>query len=278
MFKTKNHSEFIQVFKKKRRDTNEYEFLSEYISSNNPIKVKHKNCGNEFTTTPSSMVRSRFPKQCPYCSKTKIKNSTEDRIKKEVAVIGNHQFDFIKCSYENGMHKLTLLHKTCGGELDVYRNNMNTIGLRCPVCHKNVRNKITKKKRKKIKMKVEEVSRGKYTLLTDYQGYNEVVEVFDKEKSVHKVITFSKLMKDIKNSYETQEAFNQSLQSWVKVYIQKESNGRFSLKSDYKGYDKTIEVFDHHLQKNIQLKYASLNLKIKKIQLMNTLDAELEAD
>ena len=52
--------------------SNEFTLESEYIKQNIPIKIKHKECGYEFSILPQSISRNKSC-VCPKCNPSSIK-------------------------------------------------------------------------------------------------------------------------------------------------------------------------------------------------------------
>ena len=70
----------------------EYTVLGEYVNGLTPILIRHNSCGNEFETTPKSILRQV---KCPYC----IKSKGEWFVSK---YLDNHHIPYEREYYSNG--------------------------------------------------------------------------------------------------------------------------------------------------------------------------------
>jgi len=110
---------------------NEYEVLSEYHNYLEKVKIKHKNCGNEYEIIPGNFLKGQ--KLCPFCiSKNSNKQKTSEEFKNQIKdLVGN---DYILISdYKNVKTKIKIRHNICHHEYDVLPTNFLK-GRRCPLC------------------------------------------------------------------------------------------------------------------------------------------------
>lgn len=68
------HSEFLESFEKKSIYNKEYEFLSEYVSTHEKLKVRHTKCDKIFEMRPRELISGNY---CPYCSNSRSKAEKE---------------------------------------------------------------------------------------------------------------------------------------------------------------------------------------------------------
>jgi Zn ribbon nucleic-acid-binding protein len=109
----------------------EYQFLERYAGKDVPLKVRHEQCGHEYTITPASFFRGV---RCPKCFKYKIRRTTED-FRKEVNEMTNGEYVFIG-DFVNVDTKANFKHIECGKEF-MMRPDGFLRGRRCPHCNQS---------------------------------------------------------------------------------------------------------------------------------------------
>ena len=105
----------VEEFKKEFYEltNNDYELLSNYETAIKKVKVKHKECGNEYEVTPNTFLTGR---RCPYCRW--IETARKESISQEVAedrIKNISDGEFVLVSKINGTsNKVTVECIKCG--------------------------------------------------------------------------------------------------------------------------------------------------------------------
>lgn len=267
MYATKSHEQFIRDFESRRKDAEEYEILSEYLTATAPIEIRHKICGKPFESTPSRLTAKRYPERCPFCYKSN-KRKTFDDIKKEIDDIGNGEFELLKDDFVVHIHNLTIKHKVCGKEFKSARHNIQKIGLKCPKC--NERKGRPMRSQQEVEEEVFMNSNGRYELLSEYKGFSGEVRVRDNEKEKDITLSYGGLNKRI-NAMGFKEPVGKSGGKRVKKTedarkeVKEKSGGQYELISDYLSYKDLVEVQNNKLGKPETMTYANLMVRIRNL-------------
>lgn len=272
MFRTRSHEDFVKDFNERREDSQEYTFESEYIASNAMIRVRHLLCDTVFETTPVQLTRSRSPMRCTTCAPSQNQKKSIEEVKEEVRRYGNGAFTLVNDNPFDGLHYLTIEHDVCGYQFQVYRNNMLTWGLSCPNCNEAANRRDKRVKRhEEMANRVNYLSDGRYSLVSEYDGYAKPVDVRNEETGEVTTMTYSALIQRIKrefpNNTRDKEKEWELKQNQIKARILKDSFGRYELISDYHGSDENVEIYDRRTGEKENISYAALHARIKK---MNT--------
>lgn len=155
--KPRTRESFIEELKE--IGNNEYELIGEFINSNTPTLILHKNCGYEWNVSPTYFSISE--KKCPKCSGNIRKKTTEifkqevfDLVKDEYIVIGDYK----------AQSKVKMKHCECGHEWDVKPTSFLK-GTRCPKCNGGIR-----KTTEQFKREVHELVQDEYVVLGEYEN------------------------------------------------------------------------------------------------------------
>ena len=151
-------------FKKEVYDLvgDEYTFLDSYVTARTKIRVKHNQCGNEYSVAPRKFFDGN---RCPYCD-INDKTKTDAQFKKEVFDLVGDEYIFLG-TYVNNHTKIRIKHNTCGNTYEVIPSAFLR-GNRCPYCAKlSRRNKLTKTNTK-FKREVKNLVGDEYTFLDVY--------------------------------------------------------------------------------------------------------------
>lgn len=268
MFRTNSHQKFKKKFQKVREDAEEYELLSEYIASNTTITVKHKECGEVFKTHPVKLTRTRSPVNCPRCKGNKITKKSTEQIKDEIYRYGNGQFTLLHDDTTKGSHYLHIQHE-CGYVFKVYRNNILIWGLTCPICRlKSVKSPAPQMRQIRTYARIQALSKGRYELISSYINYSSPVRILDKETGEEEEVIYSALMKRIKQMFPDKidkDAENKLIQEMVSEFVLKCSNGRYELKSEFKGYKERVDVYDRTYNRVDRITGSALKARLMKI-------------
>lgn len=126
------HEDFVLKFKDRSND--EYELLSEYVLSNQKIKIKHIVCGTIFEMKPNNFLQGQG---CPECSKKiiSLKNArTDEEYKKLIEELYGNEF-LIASKYTRAIEKIDIIHNICGNKFSITAQSMlNTDYNHCPFC------------------------------------------------------------------------------------------------------------------------------------------------
>lgn len=267
MLRGDSHEKFLGKFEKQRADHDEFEFLTEYIASTAPLTVRHTVCGNSFQTSATKLLRKKSPYQCPFCLENKTKLIMETQIKKEVEIHGNGHYTLLHDDASKGQHHLTLRHGECGKIFKAYRNNIIVWGVRCPDCTEDERKSKSRLSQEEAENNISESSRGKYKLVSEYEGYSEDVLFLNTETNEEEILTYGGLRHKIKQEFGNSSVAKEDKQKEVREYVEESSDGRYELRSPYKGYNEKILVKDHDTGALDEISYAALRLRIKKHKL-----------
>lgn len=120
----------------------EYTVLSEYIATNVHVNMRHNDCRNEFTVTPSNFLKGRG---CPKCKGKRIsmvKTKTHNEFVERVFQLVGNEYKVIG-SYEKARKKILMQHTICGHTYEVTPSHFVT-GTRCPYCNESKGERIIK--------------------------------------------------------------------------------------------------------------------------------------
>lgn len=111
----------------------EYQVLSDYTRTKNPILMKHMVCGYEWWVKPNNFNTGT---RCPACSYQRRRKSPE---RFEAEFYQKHSSDFkLLTPYRTAKEKVTVLHEECGYRWSAYPTTLlQSSG--CPLCSKEER-------------------------------------------------------------------------------------------------------------------------------------------
>lgn len=118
------------LFKKqiKHLTDNTFTILSEYKTSNTPIKIRHDICNHIFETKPHLLKRY---KSCPKC-RGAYKYNEKSFIERLYDTVGDEYK--LKSDYKKESAKVTLEHTICGNLYHITPTSFFIGGYRCPSC------------------------------------------------------------------------------------------------------------------------------------------------
>lgn len=125
----KTNEEFLADLYRVHGD--EYTPLEPYIKSNIPIKVRHNNCGNIYTTTPNRLSRSG----CPQCFGNFAKKKDTKTFSREVFELVGNEYTVVG-EYVNRATPIDIVHNKCGTLCKISAGNF-LCGTRCAKCAKD---------------------------------------------------------------------------------------------------------------------------------------------
>lgn len=266
MFRTKSEPLFLETFRERRADADEYEFIGPYIATTVPIMVKHLLCGLTFESLPAEMNRKKSPKRCPNCNEPKNRPTPIEVIQQEVARIGNQEFELISDGGKESPF-LTIKHKVCQSVITVYRGNMLTWGLKCKNCED-----LTKRENRAELIKTS--SQGRYELLSSYQGYNERVMVIDNRDDKVYSVRYSSLRNRVLQEFPESAALLKQKKESKEEWVSSHSQGRYKLTSEYLNSKGKLHVLDAQSNKVEQMAYSTLMRRIRELSLTISPTAE----
>lgn len=181
MNKIDSTEEFLRRLKEKHPEyLNEYEILDEYTGCHCELHVKHKLCGNIFTSDAMHVMRGQG---CPICNK--YRKRTTESFEREIIMLTGNEYSLLS-SYDGSLNDVVLRHNICGKIFEMRASNFIS-GERCPFCAGRVANE---KRDETIRNKME---LDKYTLIGVYS--NQI-------KMLHELCghTFNVSIEEFKNS------------------------------------------------------------------------------
>ena len=127
--------EFLSKMNKAYGD--EYTVLSEYKDKNTEVKIKHKNCGEEFNVKPSNALKKGVKILCKKCRNEKIKEFkvlSQEEVKEKVFKTLGSDYE-VQGDYEAYEKAFPILHKTCGRVFKKLLSSIEKNG-QCTYCKK----------------------------------------------------------------------------------------------------------------------------------------------
>ena len=153
----------------------EYTFLDEYVNNTTKLLVRHNACGHIYSVTPRDFLSGR---RCPmerYKRAAKGINKThayfaekaKERMDKRCELVGK---------YVNAKTKIAVKCTRCGLVFDALPGHVLE-GKGCPKCWKIDNGEYFRKKPEVFRSQIEEIWRGDFKLLSDYESQKIKVEV-----------------------------------------------------------------------------------------------------
>lgn len=115
----------------KESEGDNYKVLGEYTSYNDPIKMFHVTCKNNYYVRPSHFISRNH--RCPFCSKSRRK--TAEEFKGNVYKKYQDEYDILG-EYYNNRTPILIKHMTCGYEFKIPPREFLDKS-KCPICSKN---------------------------------------------------------------------------------------------------------------------------------------------
>ena len=109
----------------------EYTLLSDYITSNKHINIKHNICGHEYTVKANNFLNGQ---RCPKCAKIQRANTkrrTTEKFKEDLKDVRGNEFEVLG-KYVRNNETILVKHK-CGYEYYALPSNL-LLGSGCPKC------------------------------------------------------------------------------------------------------------------------------------------------
>ena len=125
----KTHEQFIEELKTINKDIT---VNGIYSTAKTPLQVKCNICGNEWTTTPNSLLRGRG---CPKCKARKLSSSqrlTHEEFLERFEAVGNHNVEIVG-KYIGMSKPIAVRCKSCGHEWSPVAGSLLS-GYGCPKC------------------------------------------------------------------------------------------------------------------------------------------------
>lgn len=120
----RTHEEFLLEFTRQNL-LKEFNILGKYETSETPLKLSHKLCGQEFSVRPYLILNGA---DCPFCRNKSARKNFNQRIKK----ITNNEYQIVG-QYKNYRTKVSLLHKRCNKIIEIMPSDFFH-GVRCAYC------------------------------------------------------------------------------------------------------------------------------------------------
>ena len=150
-----------EIFKKQfySLEPDDYELLSNYVSSQEKVKVKHITCGFIYEVTPNRFLEGR---RCPKC-KGGVAYSHEDFLTKMNSLKKGKEYKLLD-TYINNHTKIKFLHKKCDNVFLMRPRNF-VMGDRCPYCSKR-----KKKNLEEYKEDVKKIRGKEFEVIGEYKN------------------------------------------------------------------------------------------------------------
>lgn len=110
----------------------DYEFIGEYKTNKNKIKLCHIPCGRVYDVLPQTPLSGVG---CAKCSGQLQK--TNEEVAEEIRELVGNEYDF-HGGYVSNKSRMRLVHTECGTYFKATYNNFVTKGSRCPKCKKSL--------------------------------------------------------------------------------------------------------------------------------------------
>lgn len=131
----RNLKKYSNRFKKyvEQNLTGEYIALSEYLGTQEPIRMKHLTCGNVYFTTPSSIMLGHGCPECGHERTVASTRKTHGEFLEEFHKIYGNEYEVVS-EYKNSYTSVTILHKKCGETYKKVPKTLLDTGSLCPYC------------------------------------------------------------------------------------------------------------------------------------------------
>lgn len=163
--RNRTHEEFINEIIEIRGDI--YDFLSEYKSSLEPVKIKHKECGYEWDVTPSNLAKKNQKGKvyCPNCNGgIKVFNTESYRI--FIKGLLGEDYEVLG-EYVNYQTPIKMRHTFCNHIYYPRPNDIIYDNNKCPKCAGNI-----KKTTEQFKKEVFDIFGNEYVVMSEYVNSN----------------------------------------------------------------------------------------------------------
>lgn len=175
MKKTKNIDELTKNYKEKVhiKTDGKFELIGQY--NDRSIEILHKECNRISELHPRYFLSKMT---CPLCEKDKRYQKRMEKtkiivaeFKEELKTMVGNEYEVVEDFMDPDERKVLIEHKKCSHRYRVKINSFKS-GRRCPLCTKT-----QPKSPEKYKEEFEDVSKGKFTLITPYERATKKVEI-----------------------------------------------------------------------------------------------------
>ena len=174
MSRKKTHEEYVKQVYNVVGD--EYTVLDRYVNANTKIKLRHNECGHEWSVYPNNLLRGHG---CPKCAKKRVGKSrrkTNEEFLKQLRERYGEDYEPLE-EHKIGSSKIKVKHLKCG---NVYITTPNNIlsGRECPKCAEKQR-RIAQRKytQEDFEAIVESEGNGEYEVLGKYTTVENKVKI-----------------------------------------------------------------------------------------------------
>lgn len=149
----------------------DFERVGNYINELTDVRLRHKTCGREFNVIFSTFLKTK--NKCPHCREEELifKNNKnfDDRLKEKGLLEFERKSDAIK-----GDALVKILHKNCNREFAISPNIFFKNNGECPLCKKEIQDKLNLEFDKKLEEK------GFFNIIrkSDYINENKKIKLF----------------------------------------------------------------------------------------------------
>lgn len=181
---------FQEILDKKTNGA--YELVGNYNLANSKVTIKHKLCGEIMSVWASNIISLKNPIKCSYCVKL-LKSSERVKQNSFIKLMDDFIFPFdIREPYlfKNNLNNVVnIKHKKCGRNFSVEFGKLNgtnigqirflekyidsTLDIKCPYCLQEAKNKY-------FQDVLDELSKGDFILVGNYETTKEDVEILHK--------------------------------------------------------------------------------------------------
>lgn len=161
------HNDFVERIKE--RFNGEFSVESEYQGVRNEVIIKHTVCGYEKSYYPNN-----FKGRCLNCEGG-IRYTPEE-FKKKIHELVEDEYTVLD-QFKTSSTKIRFLHNVCGKSHSFRPADFTSGGSRCPDCRNEERKEKLRKKPEEFKKEFDEISKGRYELLSTYSNSETRVKV-----------------------------------------------------------------------------------------------------
>lgn len=149
----------------RKLSNNEYELLSEYVNDKTKIKVRHKECGNEYYVRASHFFSGSR------CKRHMNEKTPKEFINEFEKLPHSSEYELLE-EYYRAHDKIKVKHSVCGNEYMVAPRELLR-GERCPKCYGN-----TRKTTKEFEEEVADLTKGEYSFSGEYTNNRTKVKFY----------------------------------------------------------------------------------------------------
>ena len=222
---------------------NEYELVSKYTLSKEPIKLLHKKCNKTYEVKRAKDFLKENKCTCPYCRVIKVhstKKLTEEIVIQRIKEQTSDEYKYIS-GFKNSSTKMTLLHKDCNKKFKVtphmFLGNKQT---RCPYCSNLKRGSYALKQNYLNELLNNRDDGNEYSWKEEYKNNNKL-----KHSIYHKLCknTFEIRPNDFQQGYGCPYCNANSSKEEKKIFNFIKQNIDYKVKNNFRIDNKEIDIY-----------------------------------